>query len=106
MLTDEYGFSDTCTTEQTNLSTSGVRSQQIYDLDTSLQDLSGCGLLYEGRRLGVDWHAGLCVEGSTLVNGLSDDVDDSSQALWTDRNHDGVASSGDLGASDETLSTC
>ena len=35
---NQHGLADTSTTEQTNLSTTGVGSEQVNDLDTGLQD--------------------------------------------------------------------
>jgi hypothetical protein len=40
-LLDEDSLADTSATEQTNLTTTSVRSEKIDDLDTSLQNLSG-----------------------------------------------------------------
>ena len=35
---NQHGLADTSTTEQTNLSTTGVGGEQVNDLDTGLQD--------------------------------------------------------------------
>jgi hypothetical protein len=41
-LLDEHGLADTSTAEETNLATTGVRSQKIDNLDTSLQNFGSC----------------------------------------------------------------
>ena len=105
LRTNENGLSDTGTTEESDLSTTSVGSKEIDDLDTSLEYLGGGRLLDKLRRLGVDGHLCLCVDRTTLIDGLSDDVDDSSQAFWADVDHDWVASVDDLGSSNETLGT-
>lgn len=46
-LLNKHSFSDTGTSEETNLSAASVRGQKIDDLDTSNQDLSRCGLVGE-----------------------------------------------------------
>lgn len=105
-LLDEDGLADTGTTEQANLSATGVRSQEIDDLDTSDKNLGGGGLVGELRRLGVDGQKLVGLDGATLVDGVTSDVDDTTEGARTDGNGDGCAGVGSLGATDETLGTC
>lgn len=104
-LLDEDGLSDTSTTEETNLTTSGVRGKEIDNLDTGLEDLSSGRLLGEGRRLGVNGEVLGGLDGSTLVNGLTTDVDNSTKGTSADGDSDGGTSVSDGGTSDKTLST-
>lgn len=104
-LTNQYGLSDTGTTKETDLATSGVRGEEVDDLDTGLEDFGYGRLVDERGGFGVDRHLGLGLDGPTLVDGFTDDVHDSAQALWSDWNHDWGAGVDDLGASDETLGT-
>ena len=53
-LLDQYGLTYTGTTEQTDLTTLGIRSQKVDNLDTCLQDLNNRTLLFKGRRISVD----------------------------------------------------
>ena len=53
-LLDEDGLADTGTTEQTDLTTTSVGSEEIDDLDTGDENLSGGGLLGELGRVGVN----------------------------------------------------
>lgn len=41
-LLNQHSLSDTSTSEETNLSTTGVGGEEIDDLDTGLQNLGGC----------------------------------------------------------------
>jgi hypothetical protein len=74
---NQDGLSDTGTTEQTNLSSSGVRSQQVDDLDTGLQNLGDDRLVNERRSVGVDGGHLDSLDWASVVDGLTDDVHDS-----------------------------
>jgi len=102
---NQHSLSDTGTSEETNLSTTGVRREKVDDLDTGLQNLGGGGLVDEGGRLGVNRRKTVAFDGTTLVNGLANDVHDATESSLSDGNHDRVASVDDLGAANETLST-
>lgn len=104
-LLNEDSLSDTSTTEQTNLSTTSVGSEQIDDLDTSNENLSSGRLVYELRRIGVNGQTMLGFDGSTLVDRVTSDVNDTTKCGRADRNCDGSAGISSLGASDETLGT-
>ena len=73
----------------TDLSSSGVGSQQVDDLDTSDQDFSTWSLLDEWRSISVNGVLLLAGEGSSLIDGLSDDVHDTSKGLGTDWDSNG-----------------
>lgn len=47
----------------------------------------------------------LSVDGATLVDGFTNDVDDTAETLGADSDGDGCTGVDDLGASDETLGT-
>lgn len=51
----------------------------------------------------MDGHSFLGVDGSSFVNRLSNNIDNSSKSLGAHGNHDGVAGIGDFLPSDETL---
>merc|ERR1739844_611711 len=104
-LHDQDSLADTGSTEQTNLASLGVGSQQIDNLDTSDQDLLLDTHLVELGSLGVDGLALGGVNGTPLVNWVTDHIDDPSQSLGADRDHDGVTSVVDNLATDETLGT-
>ena len=104
-LLDKHGLTDTGTTEQTNLTTTSVRGKQVDDLNTGLENLGSSRLLNKGRRVAVDWHARNSVNRSTLVNGVTSDIDDTAERTVTDRNRDRSTSVTDLLATDKTIST-
>ncbi len=104
-LLNEDSLADTSTTEQTNLTTTGVGGKQIDDLDTSNQNLSGSRLVDELRRLGVDRQELVSLDRTTLVNGVTGDVDDTTESGRANGNGDGGTSVRSLGTTDETLST-
>jgi hypothetical protein len=104
-LLDENGLTDTGTTEETNLTTSGVRGEEVDDLNTGLENLSSGRLLSEGRGVSVDGKVLGSLDRSSLVNGLTTDVDDSTKGTSANGDSDGSTSVSDRGASDKTLST-
>mmetsp|Transcript_59631 Transcript_59631/g.122294 ORF Transcript_59631/g.122294 Transcript_59631/m.122294 type:complete len:370 (+) Transcript_59631:679-1788(+) len=88
-LHDEHSLADTGTPEKSDLSSLGIWRQEIHDLDTSHQDLGLRGLLGESGRLSMDGHLSLGIDGATLIDGLTNHVDDATQKLGTSRHHDG-----------------
>ena len=104
-LLNEDSLADTSTTEESDLSTTGVGGDKVDDLDTSDQNLSRGGLLNELRGLPVDGQVVLGLDGATLINGVTSDVHDTAKSRVADGDGDGSASVAGLGASDETLGT-
>ena len=104
-LLDEHSLADTGTTEKTNLATTSVGGEEVDDLDTGLQDLGGSGLVDERGGVGVDGEELDALDGTTLVNGLANDVHDTAKGGGTDGDTDGGAGVDDLLATDKTLST-
>ena len=87
-LLDEDGLTDTGTTEETNLTTTGVGGKQIDDLDTGDQNLGLSGLLNELGSLSVDGAELVGLDGATLVNGVTSDVDDTAKSARADGDSD------------------
>ena len=104
-LLNEHSLADTSTTEETNLSTTGIGSEEVNDLNTGLEHLSSHGLIYEGWGLSVDGRELDTLDGTTLVNGLANDVHDTAEGGSTDGDTDGGTGVNDLLATDETLGT-
>ena len=104
-LLDQHGLADTGTTEQTDLSTTCVRSEEVDDLDTSLKHLSSSRLLDESWGVVVDGHELVTLDGAALVDWLSDDVHDTTERTLSYGNLDGSTGVDDLLATDETLGT-
>lgn len=105
-LLNEDSLADTGTTEETNLSTTSVGSEQVDDLDTSDENLSRGGLVDELRGVGVDGGELGGLDGTALIDGVTSDVDDTAQSAGTDGDLDGRAGVKSLSTTDETLRTC
>lgn len=105
-LLNEDSLADTGTTEETNLSTTSVGGEQVDDLDTGNENLGRGGLLTEERGFGVDRGELVGLDGTTLVDGVTSDVDDTAKGGRADGNLDGSAGVDGGGTTDETLSTC
>jgi peptide chain release factor 1 len=91
-LHDNHGLAYSGTTEETDFASLGVRGQQVDHLDTSDKDLLGLTLLSEdGGRL-VDRSKGLGLDGTLLIDGLTDNVKDTAESGGAYGNHDRVSS--------------
>lgn len=104
-LLNEHSLADTSSSEETNLSSTGIRGEQVDDLDSSLENLGSGRLVDECGRVGVNGTGGDGVDRTTLVNGLSNDVDDTAKAAGSDGDLDGRSGVDDLLSTDETLSS-
>jgi hypothetical protein len=103
---NEDGLADTSTTEETNLSTTRVRSQKVNNLDASDQNLGRRGLLNELGRIGVDAALVFALDGATLVDRVASDVHDAAEGGVADRNHDGASGVDGGSTTDKTFGTC
>lgn len=102
---NQHSLADTSTTEETNLATTGVGGKEIDDLDTSFQDLGSGGLVDECGGFGVNRRHLDTLDGATLVNGLTNNIHDTTQSCLSDGNLNGSTGIDDLGTTDETLGT-
>ena len=66
-LLDQYGLTNTGTTEQTDLTTFCIRRKQVDDLDTCLKYLYDRALVFKARRISVDDPVLLSLERLTTV---------------------------------------
>merc|ERR1711955_157317 len=102
---DKYSLADASTAEQTNLSSLTVGGQQVYHLNSSYKNL----LLY--RHIGEVWSLSVnglplvCGYRTSLVNRVTNHIDNTAQSLLSYRDHDGGSAVVDNLASDETLGT-
>lgn len=102
---DQHSFADTSTTEETDLASTSIGRQKVDDLDTSLQNLSSRRLVDEGRGLRVNGTHLDTLNGTTLVNGLTNDVHDTTERRGTNGNLDRSTCVDDLLATHKTLGT-
>ena len=96
---------DTGTTEKLSLFTTGVRREEVDDLDAGLEGLDHCGLVDEGRGLGVDGAVLHTLKGPTLVDRLTNHARDAAEGVAADRDMDWSAGVDSLLDTDETLDT-
>lgn len=104
-LLDKHSLADTSTSEETDLATTSVGSQKVDDLDTGLKNFGGGRLLDESRGIGVNGELLVSLDGTTLINGLANDVHDTAKGALADGDHDGGTGVDDLLTTDETLGT-
>lgn len=102
---DQNGLSNTGTSEETNFATTGVGSEEVDNLDTSLQHLSGSGLINEGRGVGMDRGQLDTNNRTTLVNRFANDVHDTTECSLSNGNEDRRACVDNPGSTNETLCT-
>mmetsp|Transcript_407 Transcript_407/g.687 ORF Transcript_407/g.687 Transcript_407/m.687 type:complete len:217 (+) Transcript_407:1413-2063(+) len=103
-LHNQHSFSDTSTTEKTNLSSLGVRGQQVNNLDTSDQNFIRRGQVLERRGVSVNGASGLVRNGTSFVNGVTDNVHDTAKSTVSDGDGDGTTGGNNVLASGQTLS--
>ena len=104
-LLNQDSLADTGTSEKPNLSTTGVRGKKVDNFNASLEHLSSRRLVNERRGLSVDGAELNALDGTPLVDGLADDVHDTTERLATDRDLDRRAGIDDFLPTDETLGT-
>ena len=102
---DQDGLADSGSAEETNLTSLGVGSEQIYDLDTSDENLLFDAHVLELWSLSMDSLSLVSGNGTPLINGFTNDVDDPAKSLRSHGDHDGIASVVDNLASNQTLCT-
>mmetsp|Transcript_11256 Transcript_11256/g.12726 ORF Transcript_11256/g.12726 Transcript_11256/m.12726 type:complete len:219 (-) Transcript_11256:237-893(-) len=85
---DQHRLAHTSTTEQPDLASLGVRGQQVHDLDASDQHVRRHTLIDKQGRIAVDGQVVLGLDGSSLINGLTNHVHDAAKRCLTDRDGD------------------
>jgi hypothetical protein len=105
---NKYSLSDSSTTEESNLTSSGVGGKEIDDLDTGNKERSTSSLFRESGSVSVDgsvlFFKIAFEDGTTFIDGLSDNVDDSSEGGSTDGHQDRGTDISDSLTTDETFS--
>jgi hypothetical protein len=102
---NQHGLADTSTSEETNFTTTSVGSEEVDDLDTRLEDFGSGRLVDERRRFGVDGQHFDTLDGSTFINGLANDVHDTSKGILSNRDLNWGTRVDDFLSTDETFGT-
>ena len=103
-LHDKNCFSYTCTTEKTDLTTLCIRTDQVNNLDSCLQNLCCRHLFFIRRSLTMDRPAFLCLRCRKIVYRVTQKVKYSSQAFLTYRNGNWTACIQSFGTAHQTVS--
>ena len=82
---NQYGFSDSRTTEQTDLTTFGIRFEQVDHLDTRKEYLLHGSQIFEFGRIAVNGICTFPVEFLHTVNRIADHIHQSPFNLFTNR---------------------
>ena len=101
---NKHCFTDTGTTEESNLTTSGVGGQQVDHLDTGDQKVGSGTLVLEAGGFSVNGIVLLGFDGTSFVDGFTDNIHDTAQSFGTDRDLDGGSQVVDGLTTDQTIS--
>lgn len=103
---NKHSLSDTCTAKETNLTTTSVRGQKIDDLNAGDQDFCRGGLLNEFGGFGVDRLVLGGFDGTSLIDGITSHVHDTTKNARAYRNLDGGSSVHCCVTTNKTFGTC
>ena len=84
-LHDKHRFSDPCTSEQTDFSTLGIRSQQVNHFNTRQQQFLCRGQILKPGRITVDGKHVRIIQFTQAVNSIPCDIQQPAFDLLTDR---------------------
>ena len=102
-LLNQNGFSYTGSAEQPDFSASCVRSDQIDDLDSGLKNLRGSVLIFKSRSLSVNRPFIIGFHLSLAVDRIAEDVEQTAENIFADRNRNRSACIDCLHASGEAV---
>ena len=102
-LLDQDGLADTGAAEETDLTALEIGTDQVYDLDTGLQNLSGALLFLKSRGRTVDRPFFGGVHRGAVVHRVAENIEHPSQGLLTHRYRDGSAGIHGRGAADQAI---
>jgi peptide chain release factor 1 len=104
-LLNQYSLSDTSSSEESNLSSTSVRGEEIDDLDTGLENFGSGRLVDECGRVGVNGAGSDGLDRTTFIDGFTDNVDDTSETSRSDGDLDRSSSVDNFLSTNETLSS-
>ncbi len=104
-LHDQNGLADTGAAEQADLTATGIRSEQVNNLDAGFKCLNSRGLFHETRRGTMNFPFHIGTNRTGFVNRLTDHVQDAAEGLGTNRHNDLLAGIEHLLTADQTVGT-
>jgi hypothetical protein len=106
-VVDEFHNNDSLsyssTAEKSNLSSLGIRGQQVNNLDAGDENLLGLALFGEERSRSVDRSANTTANRTLLIYGLANNVKNAAEGSGADGNHDRSTSVTDSLSTDQAL---
>ncbi len=78
-LGQNNGLTETGTTEQTCLTTADERSEQVDHFDTSFKNFRVGRKFGNGRGLAVDWMIIIGLDVATLIDGITENIEDATE---------------------------
>ena len=102
-LHDNHGLTNTSTTEGSHFTTLSEWANEVDNFNSCLKDLSGCRLVNKFRGWTVNRILLLVWHGSTLVNGIAGNVENTTKNAGSNRNGNRCASIGDIYTTLETV---
>ena len=102
---DKYGLADTGATEKTNFTSLSIWSQEIDHLNTSDQNFLLHRHFLELWSFSMNSSSFVGIDGTPLVNWVTNDIDDTTKSLLSDRNTNGSSGIGDFLSTDKTFGT-
>lgn len=102
---NQHSLADTGTTEKTDFTTTGIRSEEVDDLDTGFENLCGGRLVDERRRVSVNGAELDALDRTTLVNRFTNDVHDATEGGGANGDKDGSTGVDNFLPTNETLGT-
>jgi hypothetical protein len=100
---DENGFAETSPTEETNFSTFVEGDEQVNNFESGLEEFDFNVLLAEFGGFAVDRVGRAAGDLFAAVDGLSEEVEDASKALFTNGDLDGLTSVFGTHTTDESV---
>jgi hypothetical protein len=104
-LLNEDGLTDASTAEETNLTTTGIGGKKVYNLDTGREHLSRGRLVLERWGLGVNRSDLVGLDRSTLVDRLTNDVQNTAKGSTPNRDSNWSTGVNDRSTTNKTLGT-
>ncbi|MNE24669.1 hypothetical protein D3C80_1179660 [compost metagenome] len=101
---DGYGFTNTGTAEQADLTALGIWCQKVDNLDSCFQDFCLCGQFIKGRSQTVNRVTLSCYNFSTVINRVTQHVEHAAQCSCTNRNGDWTALVKGFNSADKSVS--
>ena len=100
---DEHCLSDSCTSKQSNFSSSCIWGKKIDDFNTSDENFSSTTLIYKTWCFSVNWISNFGFDGSSLIDWITNHIHNTTQCFWADWDSNGTTQICDWLTSNQTF---